>query len=117
MTELVTKSGQVFEFWNSRAEALHDVVDIIEGIEFSMTRYKYLDESLWIEYKDGSHYYLGELGEEGKFKKIGISCIIYENENTTVVWGDYVIYNMDNVSEIYSTEVDDPSKYWNVDPA
>lgn len=110
-------NGQVFEIWTSRTEALHDIADIIDGIKDSMTRYRFIDDGVWIQYNDGSHYYIGELGEEGKFRKTGISCIIYENAETTALYGKYVIYNIDNMDELYSPEVDETWKSWNADPA
>ncbi len=117
MKYIETAEGQVFEIWTSRAEAVHDVADIIDGIKWSLDYYGHTYDSIWIQYNDGSHYYLGDLGEEGKFRKTGISCIIYENESTTQVYGNYVIYNMDDVNEIYSPNVDEPGKFWNVDLA
>lgn len=116
MRYIDTKSGQTFEIWDSRQEALHDVADIIEGIKGQLDMYGTTYDSLWIQYNDGSHYYLGDIGEDGKFKKTGISCTIYENESTTQVYGNYVIYNMDDMDEIYSPDVDEPGKFWNVDP-
>lgn len=35
MKVLETKSGQIFEMWESRKEALHDVADIIDGIRYA----------------------------------------------------------------------------------
>lgn len=116
MKYIETVEGQVFEIWTSRAEAVHDTIDIIDGIKWSIDYYGHAYDSIWIQYNDGSHYYLGDLGEEGKFKKTGIACIIYENESTTQVYGNYVIYNMDDMDEIYSPDVDEPGKFWNVDP-
>lgn len=117
MRYIDTLSGQTFEIWDSRQEALHDVADIIEGIKGQLDMYGTTYESLWVQYTDGSHYYLGDLGEEGKFRKTGISCIIDENECTTMLYGHYVIYNMDDTSETYSPDVDSTDKFWNADPA
>ena len=117
MRYIETLSGQTFEIWTSRAEALHDVENFIEGIYGQLDYYGTSYDSLWIQYNDGSHYYLGDQGEEGKFRKTGISCIIEENEATTMLYGKYVIYNMDDMDELYSPSVDAPDKFWNADPA
>ena len=34
MRTFTTKGGQIFEVWESRKEALHDVADIIDGIRY-----------------------------------------------------------------------------------
>ena len=117
MNTITTKSGQILEFWESRAEAIHDVVNLINDMKLTAKLGGPTNEdSIWVQYKDGSHYYLGDLGEDNSFKKTNISSIIYENGSTTCVYGKVVIYNLDNVAEIYSEEVDESYKYWNVDP-
>lgn len=117
MKTIETKVGQVFEVWESRKEALHDVIDIIEGIKYALDNDQRTDDSLWIQYKDGSHYYIGEDGEEGKFKKTNIESIIDENSSTTMFFGNVDIYNIDDIDEKYSLETDDDSKFWNVTTA
>jgi hypothetical protein len=114
MKVLETKSGQVFEIWESRKEALHDVADIIDGIRYANKIGQRTDDLLWVQYKDGSHYCISEEGEEGKFKKINIEAIIDENDCTTMIWGKVEIYNIDDINEKYSEENDDESKFWNV---
>jgi hypothetical protein len=114
MKVLETKSGQIFEMWESRKEALHDVADIIDGIRYANEIGQRTDDLLWVQYKDGSHYCISEEGEEGKFKKINIEAIIDENDCTTMIWGKVDIYNIDDIDEKYSKENDDESKFWNV---
>ena len=65
MTSFETKSGQIFEIWESRKEALRDIADIIDGIKYANKIGQRTDDYLWIQYKDGSHYYINEEGEEG----------------------------------------------------
>ena len=113
MKVITTKSGQIFEIWESRKEALHDVADIIEGIKYANKNGQRIYDYLWIQYKDGSHYRISEEGEEGVFKKVNIEAIIDENECTTMIWGKVDIYNIDDVDEKYSKENDDESKFWN----
>ena len=121
MKQIETAEGQLFEIWTSRTEALHDITTIIDDIRYALEHpenpYMVIDDSVWIQYKDGSHYYIGDQGEEGKFRKTGISCIIDENSATTMLYGDFVIYNIDNMDELYSPEVDETWKFWNADPA
>lgn len=45
------------------------------------------DESLYIEYKDGSYYYLCSDGEDGKFKKTGIKKVVIDNAETYQIYG------------------------------
>ena len=115
MKTIETKIGQVFEIWENRKEAIHDIVDIIDGIRFAIETNQRTDETLYIRYKDGSHYFIGEEGEEGKFRKTNIETIIDENPCTTMVYGKYRIYNIDDIDETYSPENDDDEKFWNVD--
>lgn len=114
MKTFETKSGQIFEIWESRKEALHDVVDIIDGLRYANEIGQRTDDYLWIQYKDGSHYCISEEGEEGVFKKVNIEAIIDENACTIMIWGKVDIYNIDDVDEKYSKENDDESKFWNV---
>lgn len=113
MKTFETKSGQIFEIWESRKEALHDVADIIDGLRYANEIGQRTDDYLWIQYKDGSHYCISEEGEEGVFKKVNIEAIIDENACTIMIWGKVDIYNIDDVDEKYSKE-NDESKFWNV---
>lgn len=56
MRTFTTKGGQIFEVWESRKEALHDVADIIDGIRYAIEIGQRTDDLLWVQYKDGSHY-------------------------------------------------------------
>lgn len=114
MKTFETKSGQIFEIWESRKEALHDVADVIDGLRYANEIGQRTDDYLWIQYKDGSHYCISEEGEEGVFKKVNIETIIGENDCTIMIWGKVDIYNIDDVDEKYSKENDDESKFWNV---
>ena len=62
MKSFETKSGQVFEIWESRKEALHDVIDIIDGLRYANKIGQRTDDYLWIQYKDGNHYCISEEG-------------------------------------------------------
>lgn len=114
MRAFTTKGGQIFEVWENRKEALHDVADIIDGIRYAIEIGQRTDDLLWVQYKDGSHYCISEEGEEGGFKKINIEAIIDQNDCTTMIWGKVDIYNIDDIDEKYSEGNDDESKFWNV---
>ncbi len=114
MRAFTTKGGQIFEVWENRKEALHDVADIIDGIRYAIEIGQRTDDLLWVQYKDGSHYRISEEGEEGRFKKINIEAIIDQNDCTTMIWGKVDIYNIDDIDEKYSEGNDDESKFWNV---
>lgn len=114
MRAFTTKGGQIFEVWENRKEALHDVADIIDGIRYAIEIGQRTDDLLWVQYKDGSHYCISEEGKEGRFKKINIEAIIDQNDCTTMIWGKVDIYNIDDIDEKYSEENDDESKFWNV---
>lgn len=113
MKTIETKGGMIFEIWTSRKEVLHD----LEMLDFDSCGFDDLgDETLYIEYKDGSTFMAGWNGvKEGKFKRTNIKTAIYSNASTTALYGDYVIYNVDNTDEEYSEEVDDVEKFWNAD--
>lgn len=117
MKTITTKGGQILEVWESRKEALHDIADIIDGIRSAIETGQETDDFLWVQYKDGSHYCIGDEGEEGKFKKTNIEAIIDENPCTTAIWGKVDIYNIDDIDEKYSEENDDESKLWNATTA
>ena len=113
MKTIVTKGGQYFEIWESRKEALKDVVENIMWLDD--TEYWDSDSTLYIGYKDGTYFYVDDCGNrEGKFKKTGITSIIFSNACTTAVYGEYEIYNIDDVDEKYSPENDSEEKIWNV---
>ena len=75
------------------------------------------DFSIYIQYKDGSFYYLSGATEEGKFRKTGIETVIESNPATTSLYGKYRIYNIDDIDEEYSDAVDNDEKFWNADVA
>lgn len=113
MKTIVTKSGQYFEIWESRKEALKDVTEQIEWL--ADTGYWDSDSTLYIGYKDGTCFYVDDCGVcEGNFKKTGITSIIYSNACTTALYGEYEIYNIDDVDEKYSEDNDSEDKMWNV---
>lgn len=113
MKTIETKGGEIFEIWESRKEAIKDVVEIIMWAD--NLEYWDCNDTLYISYNDGTCYYIDDCGiREGKFKKTGIKSIIYSNASTTAVYGEYEIYNIDNVDEKYSEENDSEEKFWNV---
>ena len=112
MKTIETKGGMIFEIYESRKEILHELENIMWMDE---PEYWCSDDTLYIGYKDGSTFYIDDNGNrEGKFKKNGIVSDIYSNACTTAVYGDYEIYNIDDIDEKYSEENDDESKVWNV---
>lgn len=115
MKTIETKGGQIIEVWESLKEALHDLQTLSDDTDkFS---FMFEEDTLLIKYKDGKYFtaagFSGEI--EGKFRKTCIETIIYSNSSTTVVYGDYRIYNMDDVDEEYTEENDTEEKMWNVD--
>ena len=107
------KSQQIFEIFESRKEALAYIMDCY------INNKEWLDDdsSLFIEYADGSCYYISGAEEDGKFKKTGIKTVIESNPATFSLYGDYRIYNIDDIDEEYSEENDSEEKTWNVDVA
>lgn len=113
MKTIITKGGQCFEIWESRKEALKDVVENIMWLDD--TECWDSDSTLYIGYKDGTCFYIDDFGHrEGKFKKTGITSIIFSNACTTAVYGECEIYNIDDVDEKYSPENDSEEKIWSV---
>ena len=79
MKTIITKGGQYFEIWESRKEALKDVIENIMWLDD--TEYWDGDTTLYIGYKDGTCFYVDDCGNrEGKFKKTGITSDIQLNE-------------------------------------
>lgn len=113
MKTIVTKGGQYFEIWESRKEALKDIEDNVSWARD--TGYWDSDSTLYIGYNDGTCFYVDDSGNfEGKFRKTNIKSIIYSNACTTMLYGEYEIYNIDDVDEKYSEEIDSEDKMWNV---
>lgn len=109
MKTIETKGGMIFEIWETRKEAMED----IETMDFDMEWWSE-DDSLYIQYKDGSHFSVDTtFGVEGKLKKTNIDSIVYSNACTTMVFGNFVIYNIDDNDEEYSEAADDEFKFWN----
>lgn len=113
MKTIETKGGMIFEIWESRKEALYD----IEMLDMDLDFYGWEDDSLYVEYKDGSFFYIGGGEIEGKLKKNNIKAIIYSNPSTTCLFGEYRIYNIDDIEETYSEEADTEYTFWNADVA
>ncbi|WP_195615488.1 hypothetical protein [Intestinimonas butyriciproducens] len=111
-TKETPKSKQVFEIC-TRKEITEYMMDCY------ITNKEFLDDdsSLYVEYKDGSHYYISGAVEEGRFKKSGIKVVIESNPSSFVLYGAYRIYNIDDTDEEYSDEADNEEKTWNVDVA
>lgn len=111
MKTIETKGGMIFEI----AESLKEIKSVIMDCYIDNKDFIDDDFALFIRYKDGSSYYLGGNDEEGKFKKTGIEAVIESNPATTTLYGNYRIYNIDNIEEEYSEEVDSEEKFWNAD--
>ncbi len=112
MTTITTKGGQYIEVY----ESLKEMKSLIMDTYINNKDY-IADSTIYIEYKDGSMYYLSATEEEGKFKKTGIKTVIESNPSTFSVYGDYIIYNIDDVDEQYSEENDEEEKTWNIEAA
>lgn len=113
MKTIETKGGMIFEIWESRKEALND----IDMLDMDLEYYDWSDDALYIEYKDGSHFYIGSGEIEGKLKRNNIKAIVYSNPATTCLFGDYRIYNIDNTDETFTEEADSEEIFWNADVA
>lgn len=70
----------------SRKEFIEWATGTIEGIEV----YNSEDDTVWVEYKDGSHYSCG-YGDEGKFRKTNIEFGVISNAATQQVFGQYEV--------------------------
>ena len=113
MKTIETKGGMIFEVVESLKEIKSYIMDCyIDNKEFIDD-----DFALYIRYKDGSEYYLSGSDENGKFKKTGIETVIESNHCTCVLYGNYRIYNVDNIEEEYSEEADSENCFWNADVA
>jgi len=109
MTSIETKGGQIFEMFSSRKEAL-------EWIGYYDFDNMPDDDSIFVQYKDGTIFAAGfNGGAEGTYKKFNIKTVIIDNGSTTQLWGAYRLYNMDNTDEEYSEVNDDECKCWNAD--
>ncbi len=113
MRTIETKGGQIFEILTNVKEAVAMALDN----EIEMWKNDSLDDdyTLYIEYKDGSYFYLSADNVEGKFKKTGITKMIESNPCTTAIYGNYRIYNIDDTNEEYSIDTDDEYKGWNIE--
>ena len=113
MKTIETKGGMIFEVCETRKEIMAYIMDAY------INNKEWLDDdfALYIRYKDGSDYYLSGADEDGKFKKTGIETVIESNPATCVLYGNYRIYNIDDIDEEYSEENDDENKFWNADVA
>lgn len=106
------KSQQIFEVCT-----LKEIMEYMMDCYITNKDFWDDDSSLYVEYKDGSHYYISGAIEEGRFKKSGIRAVIESNSASFVLYGAFRIFNMDDTNEEYSDEVDDECKTWNVDVA
>lgn len=110
--ECVMDNGQVFEVMSLR-DGMREAQEMVDADAYSVEtfgREAYgldSDESLWVEYADGTHYSLGYGEEPGRFKRTGITCIIIENGYTTQVAGRYRVeesYGNDGVMYVVVPE-------------
>lgn len=112
MKTIETVGGQIFEIY----ETLKEIKEMIMDCYINNKGYISNDQSLFIEYKDGSTYYATGDYEEGTFKKTGIKTVIESNPCTFSLYGDYRIYNVDDMEMEYSEENDtDEDILWNVE--
>lgn len=104
-----TAGGQIIEVFGNKKEAWW----WIESYDFENMPE---DDTIFIEYKDGKYFTAGFNGEvKGKYKRSDIKTVIISNACTVQVYGEYRIYNMDDVDEEYSEAIDDEYKMWNVE--
>lgn len=68
----------------TRKEFIEWALGTIEAVE----EYGSDDDTLWVEYKDGSHYSCG-YGTDGKFRKTNIEWGLISNGSTWQVFGEY----------------------------
>lgn len=68
----------------TRKEFIEWALDTIETINECDSD----DDTLWIEYKDGTHYSCG-YGPDGKFRKTNIAFGLISNGSTWQVFGEY----------------------------
>ncbi len=110
MKIIETKGGQIFEI-----STLKEIIPYIMDNYINNKDFLDDDSSLFVAYKDGSSYYISGAEETGKFKKSGIKTIIESNPATFVLYGNYRIYNIDDVEMTYSVENDREEITWNVE--
>lgn len=91
MTSIELANGQLIDIM----ENLKEVKKFIDDAYINNREYLDDDSSLYVEYKDGSHYYLHGADEEGAYKKTGIKTVIEDNPCTYTVYGDYELVKVD----------------------
>jgi hypothetical protein len=89
-------NGQIVEEYQS-------IKEVKEMIEMNYINNKdYIDDdfTLFIEYKDGSTYYLhGQEIEEGTYKKTGIKTVLEDNGCCYSVYGNYKLVKVDDADD------------------
>jgi len=85
-------NGQIVEVLKN----LKDTIEFIKDCYIENKDYLDDDSSLYVEYKDGSYYYLSGACEEGKFKKTGIKTVIEDNPCTYTVYGAWKAVKTDD---------------------
>jgi len=91
MKELRMANGQIFEIYETQKEITEMVKDnYINNADF-------LDDdfSVYIEYKNGSNFFMSATEKTGKFKTTGIKSVVENNPCTTSVFGEYEIVKTD----------------------
>lgn len=104
MKQIELANGQIIEEY----ESIKEIKQLIEWNYVNNKEFLDDDSSLYIEYKDGSTYYLSGANEEGIYKKTGIKTVIESNPCTYSVYGEYKLVKTD-------TEDDDINCAWLVD--
>lgn len=90
--------GYSIVYETKKQKDILDILDeLIENAETYGWEYIFEDNSFRIEYTDGSEYEANDLGSYGKYRKKGISRIIYVNANDTQVFGSYSVNDYGNI--------------------
>lgn len=84
-------NGQIIEEYSS----IKEIRQYIEDSYINNKDFLDGDSSLWIEYKDGSIYYICGTEEEGTYKKTGIKTVVESNPSTYSVYGSYQLIKTD----------------------
>lgn len=109
--EMTLDNGQVLELISMR-DAMRQARDMVDTDRyyadvFGESAYGIdSNESLWVEYADGTHFSLAYGEDVGKFRMTGATCVIIENGCTTQVAGKYrVEESVGGEGDVYYTVV------------
>ena len=85
MKSIELSNGQIVEILKN----LKDAIEFMKDCYIENKEYLDDDSSLYVEYKDGSYYYLSREIEKGKFKRTGIKSVVESNSATYTVYGSW----------------------------